>query len=338
VTPIDVSTQTAGTPVAVGWSPAGLQAALSPYPLTAATTTTVSASPEPSVSGQPVTFTAAVAGAGGTPTGTVTFTLSAGSCAGGQTQPVSGGSAQCVVDGLTSNESPVQVVAAYGGDTSFRASTSDPYDHVVSGTQTTTVVTAPVSNSAAGNSVTYTATVTPQEGKGTPTGGVQFRFVPSSGPVKNACGTVALSGGRARCTTFLSAAGSPWTVEATYLGDATFLSSTGSLAHGVRPDMVDLQLQYNAATHPDSVTALVLHHAPHYPVSGTVDFVVTANSGSATGCKGGDVQPTTGHQADCVLQPRPGPHASYTVTATYSGDPNNSSASAGPFTFTTPAG
>ena len=89
------------------------------------TTTTLASSSNPSVSGQPVTFVATVSvnsPATGTLTGSVTF---AGvSCDGGDTVPLSGNMASCVVSGgLTSAGSPYTMTASYGSDPNFANST-----------------------------------------------------------------------------------------------------------------------------------------------------------------------------------------------------------------------
>ena len=89
---------------------------------------------------------------------------------------------------------------------------------------TTTSAMATPFISSLGESVIYSATVAPSSGSGTPTGTVTFTT--SSGAV-TLCTTPALVGGAASC----SASNAPLgfdNVVATYSGDGTFASSTGS--------------------------------------------------------------------------------------------------------------
>ena len=122
-------------------------------------TTSVSSSVNPSVYGQSVTFTATVtpvSPGAGIPTGTVTFydgpaslgtgTLSSGSAA---------FSTSSLIVGLHS------ITAEYGGDTGFTGSTSDTITQTVSQASGTTSVSSSVNPSVYGQSVTFTATVTP---------------------------------------------------------------------------------------------------------------------------------------------------------------------------------
>jgi hypothetical protein len=97
-------------------------------------------------------------------------------------------------------------------------------DYTVNQAGTTTSVTSSANSAAVGQSVTFTATVTPvAPGSGTPTGTVTFLDGGSS------IGTGMLSGGVATLTTSALAAGDH-TITTSYAGDTDFVGGTGSLA------------------------------------------------------------------------------------------------------------
>jgi virginiamycin B lyase len=90
-------------------------------------------------------------------------------------------------------------------------------------TATTTAVTTSASSPVLNQNVTFTATITPASGGGTPSGSVQFQVDGAS-----AGGPVNLSGGQASFSTATLSVG-PHTIAAIYSGDGNFLSSTSSL-------------------------------------------------------------------------------------------------------------
>jgi hypothetical protein len=93
------------------------------------TTTAVSSSASPASYGQSVTLTATVAPTTGpgVPTGTVTF-LAAGGVLGTGTLANVNGSAQATLTTSTLDYGDVPILAFYGGDSSYAASTSDIFD------------------------------------------------------------------------------------------------------------------------------------------------------------------------------------------------------------------
>jgi Bacterial Ig-like domain (group 3)/Matrixin len=95
-------------------------------------------------------------------------------------------------------------------------------------TGTTTAVTASINPSLLNQSVTFTASVSPQVGSGTPTGTVQFVV-----DAVNLGGPLTLTGGSASISTASLSLG-PHTITATYSGDSNFLGSTGSLTQNVQ--------------------------------------------------------------------------------------------------------
>jgi hypothetical protein len=172
-------------------------------------------SPNPSAVGQVVVFTATVAGMGGTPTGTVTFldgTTSLG------TATLSNGVVNFNTPSLTAGSHSITV--SYPGDANFAPSTSTPLTQVVSGKPTTTALVSSVSPSAAGQPVTFTATVSGTGG--TPTGTVSFFDSSTS------LGTGTLNAGVAIFTTSSLATGSR-SISANYGGDSTFAVSSSNV-------------------------------------------------------------------------------------------------------------
>ncbi|MGD0195194.1 MAG: Ig-like domain repeat protein [Candidatus Dormibacteria bacterium] len=124
--------------------------------------TVLGSSLNPSQLGQSVTLTATVTPSSAT--GTVTFyngITSIGS------EPVSGGTATLVTTALPVG--PASLTAAYSGDTGDTTSTSTALPQVVNQDTSNTVVTSSLNPSKTGESVTFTATVTPLAATGTVT-------------------------------------------------------------------------------------------------------------------------------------------------------------------------
>ncbi len=186
----------------------------------AATTTTVTSSASPSAFGQAVTFTATVApiapGAG-SPTGTVEFFDGLADLGPGT---ISGGVATLTTSALA--VASHSITGVYSGDGSFTGSTSPILTQVVSQATTTTAVTSSASPAAFGESVTFTATVSPTApGAGTPTGSVDF----FDGATDLGVGVI--SGGVATFATSILDVGSH-SITARYNGDSSFIGSTSA--------------------------------------------------------------------------------------------------------------
>jgi Bacterial Ig-like domain (group 3) len=113
----------------------------------------------------------------------------------------------------------------YGGDSNFGGSTSKAVKQVVNKATTRITLTSSQNPSSAGQSVTFTAKVTPQF-SGTVTGSVTFY------DGMTALKTAYLSGDVAKFTTSTLTAGSH-TITATYNGSANFNSSSASLTQKV---------------------------------------------------------------------------------------------------------
>jgi hypothetical protein len=178
----------------------------------------------PAVTGQTVTFTAAVfpvAPGGGTPAGTVTFKdglTVLGTVAIGSTGVAKLTTRFAVAGGHV-------ITAVYSGDPNFAGSTQTITEQVKASTtrKVTTVLLASANPVAAGQPITFTATVRDPAGTGTPTGAVTFFL----GNV--AVAMVKLDAkGQAHLTGFFTSKGS-FTLKAVYSGDALFAASSQSL-------------------------------------------------------------------------------------------------------------
>ncbi|MFE5125262.1 Ig-like domain-containing protein [Streptomyces sp. NPDC056669] len=183
------------------------------------TITLVTVAPQPASSGQSVTLTATVIPLGtGTPTGDVTFVVTGGPTL---TGTLSGGTTSVTVPSLSVGAHAV--LANYNGDTNFSPSTGANVILVVQSATTTSVSSAP-DPSTLGQSVTFTATVTPvAPGAGVPTGTVTFIIGGSGG----GSFVQPLSGGVATLSLNTLGVGTH-PVVALYNGDTSFLPSSGT--------------------------------------------------------------------------------------------------------------
>ena len=189
----------------------------------ATTTTLISSSANPSSYAETVTFTATVTSTGGTPPDGESVTFERGSTVLG-TGNLTSGSASFTTSSLQVGDN--SIMAVYAGDASFGGSTSKAIQQVVSKASTTTSLISSQNPSNYEQSVTFTATVSPQFG-GTPTGTVKFY----NGTV--VLGSKALVDGSASYTTTKLAVGTD-SITAAYQGGDSFESSTSApLSQGV---------------------------------------------------------------------------------------------------------
>jgi hypothetical protein len=272
-----------------------------------ASTTSVTASPTSSVSGQAVTFTATVSASSpgsGTPTGTVTF--EDGSTILG-TGTLSSGNASFTTSSLSLGSHTI--TAIYNGDSNFTTSSGSAIETVNQGGATTTMVSASPASSVFGQSVSFTATVTPN-GAGTPTGTVTFK------EGSTVLGTATLSSGTASITTSALSLGSD-TITATYSGDANFTGSSGGTSETVNQDGTSTSV---TATPTSSVfgqsVTFTASVSPNAPGAGKPTGTVTFKAGSTilgtATLSSGSASITTSALAV----------GSDSITATYSGDTN----------------
>ncbi len=274
----------------------------------AATTTALTSSPNPSVYGQDTTLTATVAAAApgaGTPTGTITFSDGSTVLA---TVPLSGNTATLDTASLSVGTHPI--TATYNGDTNFLPSGSASLPQIVNPASTSTGLASSVNPSAFGQSVTFTATVSPTApGRGIATGTVTFY------DGANSLGTHTLSGGVATLISSTLSVGSH-SITATYNGDTNFLCSTSaplSQSVGVDATATALTATPNPSVYGRNVTftATVTAAAPG---TGTPTGSVTFEDGTTvigTGSLSGGVATFSTTTLDA------GDHS---ITAVYSGD------------------
>jgi hypothetical protein len=224
-----------------------------------ASTTALVSSPNPSSFGQAVSFTAtvsAVPSGAGTPTGMVTF--QDGATVIGQVPLTSAGvvckptdsARSCVASITKSNLVPGNhnITATYVSDTQFAASIGNVAHVVQNGTATT--VTSSFNPSSFGQSVMFTASVTPTNAApGIPTGSVTFKDGPT------VLGTVQLAAnGQASLSTSALSVGSH-TISADFTGSNGWLNSSGTVAQVVNEAPVLLpELNTQIAIALDSVT------------------------------------------------------------------------------------
>ena len=181
----------------------------------ATTTTELSSSLNPSVYGQSVTFTATVTSQyGASTTGTVTFYNGSSQIG---TGTVSGTVATLAISTLPVGSD--SITATYGGDTNNASSAASAVSQTVNKATTTTGLTSSSSSLVYGQSVTFTATIAPQDG-GSCTGTVTFK----NGSTTLGTGTVSTNTATLAAT---PAAGSD-SITAVYGGDSNCQTSTST--------------------------------------------------------------------------------------------------------------
>ncbi|GAA1895492.1 hypothetical protein GCM10009716_01830 [Streptomyces sodiiphilus] len=280
----------------------------------ASSETSVSVDPSPSVAGEVVSLTAtvsAVAPGAGTPTGLVQFTVDGVSVGTGTLD----GSGVATVTTALPDAGSYSVVATYLGDAEFVQSSDTVLQVVEQASSETSLVSDP-NPSVSGEVVTFTATVSAvAPGAGTPTGTVEFT-------VNGTVLTGTLDGsGVATASTTLTTAG-PYTLTATYSGDAEFLGATDSDSLVVQQASSETSLvsDPNPSVSGEVVTftATVSAVAPGAGTpTGTVEFVIT----------GGPTLTGTLDAGGVATVSAPLTGGSYPVTATYQGDGDFTSSS-----------
>ena len=288
----------------------------------APTETTVASAPDPSVVGEEVTFTATVVGdppTVGTPTGTVTFDFGDGTPA--VVAQLEDGTATVTHAYADASVAPYAVTASYDGDTLFMPS-SGTDTQTVGQAATTTAVTASPDPSQPGQPVTVIAQVAPvAPGAGTPAGTVTFDF--GDGTPQS---TLPLSSGAAAVDhAYVDVGGSPYTVTATYNGDANFTASSGTDTQTVEQAVtaIDVGLTPNPSVVGQQMTATATISVVQ-PGAGTPTGTVTFDFGDTTPTT---TVPLTGGTAAATHTYTGAAGSPYPVTATYSGDANFTSSS-----------
>ena len=272
---------------------------------TTATTTALQALPNPSGFGQAVTFTATVTTLGsGIPTGTVTFTD--GTTTLGTSALNGSGVATFSTNGLAVGSH--SVTAAYGGDSNFSGSASPIVTQTVNQASTTVAVVSTSSPAVYNQSITFTATISPQFG-GSATGTVNF--MDGATPI----GSSAVGGNSASLITNALAVGLH-SIVAIYVGDSNFAGSQSPpLPQVVNPASTTTVLTSNP--NPSVVRQAVLFTATVAgQFGGSSTGSVTFKSGTVTLGVG---TVTAGVATVSVSFPTMGTKL---ITAAYSGDTN----------------
>lgn len=289
-----------------------------------ATTTAVASDTNPAAAGQTVTFTATVSDSvAGTPTGTVTFkdgttTLGSGTL---------NASGQATFSTSVLSATPHSITAVYGGDANFSGSTSPALSQLVNAPAavgTTTSLASSLGTSTYGQGVTFTATVSPASGTGTPSGTVQFTVDGS-----NVGSPVTLSGGAATSASINNLSAGAHTVAAVYSGDSSFSASTASgITQTVNQATTAAALvsSSNPSTFGQSVTfTATLSASGAIKPSGTVTF---ADGGSTLGTG------TLNASGVATFTTSSLSAASHSITASYAGNSNFVGSTSGAVTQT----
>jgi large repetitive protein len=292
-----------------------------------ATTTALTSSVNPSFSGQPVTLTATVseqAPNSGVPTGSVRFVTPSFSdiCQGGtDTEPLTGGVAQCVTTGFRASAVSSAVSADYLGDSGDLTSVSNTVTQAINPAPTTvgltsTAVFAPVTQSGCALTGASTAVVCPSL-QGVTVGA----SVTATGGGVPAAATVAALVRRTNSFT-LSTPATTSVIEAlTFVDNPTDSSVSG-----------------HAARFTASVT-------PSSPGSGTptgkLTWSISGNGGTTVACSNGATVPLN-RSGIAICQVPAGQLVSgggpYSVMASYAGDGNYSASSQSSTQTITPTG
>ncbi len=236
-----------------------------------ASTTTLASSVNPSTVGSSVTFTATVNGSA--PTGSVGFTADGATLAGCAAVALSSGKATCTTSSLAA--ATHSIVAKYGGDANNAASASAALAQVVNKAASTTTLRSSANPSAVGASVTFTATVAGSS----PTGSVNFT---DGGSSIAGCAAVALSSGKATCTTS-SLAAATHSIVANYGGDTNNAASASTafaqvVNAGGGGSSIDVALAANGGV--ASASSTYVYPGYSFPVS-------AVNNGDRTGLNWG---------------------------------------------------
>ncbi len=274
----------------------------SPY-TPAASTTTLTSSPNPSNLGQVVTFTASVSAETGTPTGTVEFFD--GNVALGSAKLASG-NALFPVSWLAAGSD--SITAKFQGDGKYLSSASSPLIQVVN-RNTATSLASSLNPSVFGQTVTFTVVVS--SALGTPIGTVTFY------DGTTAIGNATLTSGSASLSISSVAAGSQ-SITAAYQGSGVFNPSTSApLNQVVNPATTSTSLA--SSQNPAVITEIVTYTAT----------IASQFGGAATGTvvfqDGGSTVATVsigGNKA--AYSAKYSSVGTHSMTATYSGDNNNS--------------
>jgi hypothetical protein len=236
----------AGTPEYASSRGNFTQTVLPPLPGPAATATVVSTPVSKSPAGEPITFTAAVS-AGGAPVTEGSVTWLEGSVTLGSDPLDGNGEARLVFAPLPAGLH--EITARYEGTPSF-ATSSDVHAHEVETAGTQTALVSSLNPAPAGDSVTFTATVT---SGGRPVTEGSVTFVAGSSVVD----TVELDGAGQASVDMSTLPQGTHAITAVYLGTGSYDSSGGNLTQIVNPPRAATQTTLVATPNPSLVGSTV---------------------------------------------------------------------------------
>ncbi len=272
---------------------------LSQFIVKAGSSVTITSSLNPSALAQAVTFTAKVASTSGT--GTVQF-LDGATVLG--TGTLSGGAATFSVSSLTAGAH--SITAVYSGDANNGGSTSAVLTQTVNKGASSVTVASSANPSSVGQSVTFTATLTPSSA----TGSVQF--LDGTAPL----GSATVSGGKAALPVSTLTAGTH-SITAVYSGDANNGGSTSPvLTQTVNKGASSVVL--SSSVNPSTVGQSVTFTAKVTPATATGSMQFLDGTKLL-----GTVQISAGAAAFTVSPTVPFAIGTHPMTAVYSGDGNN---------------
>jgi hypothetical protein len=273
------------------------------------TTTTVSSLLDPSMVGEAATFTVEVSPAAAT--GTVEFGQAGTAIAACAAQTISAGIATCTVANLAVGGH--WITAAYSGDGNYAKSLSSGLTQTVNKKVTATTVSSSLDPSTTGQSVIYTAMVSPAVATGT----VEFK---QAGVTIAGCAAQAVSAGAAKCAIADLTAGGHW-ITAVYSGDSNYSASASpGLGQPVKKKTTTTTM--TSSSNPSTVGQPVTYTAKvsAAPATGTVEFKQTGVA--IAGCA---AQAISAGAATCTVTDFA--TGSHLITAAYSGDSNYTASS-----------
>jgi hypothetical protein len=223
---------------------------------------------------------------------------------------------------------PHTIEAVYSGDSNFLGFTSPTITQTISNKPAPTVVvisSSPNNTSNLGDSVTFTATLTPPQGVNfVPTGSVNFVDQGTGTTVASA--TVTPGTITAISSPIPNLTGGNHQIVAEYQGDSNFSgSSSQAITQTVTPALITVTLGAptfgnpgNLPNVPGSITATVSGAVNGFPLKGQLVFTMKDSHGNVVGQQSGTASQTTFSF--------PGQDAgAYTITAQYTGDGNYTS-------------
>jgi hypothetical protein len=324
----------------------------------ASATLGVTSSSSTLVTGEPVTFTASVLGVTapgvGTPAGSVVFSVvgsngMTATCSGGDTQPLSGSSAQCAFPSGLSSKPLSYTVSATLSDPNFKSIAGSLVEQVALAATSTVVTGLPGSLVASQGFTFHVAVNTTAPGTGAPTGDVEWAACLNGTTTCPAGATVALptpttndvANNQNKITISAPAGLVPgfYSINVSYVGTSNFQGSTapvGFILVSKIPTTSSLVLSQNPVPDGgrlvirDAIIADSRSTGALGAPTGSVTFTITGSLGDSLTCDTGSstIAISTGQHdqglARCIIDAGQlsALDSPYQVQASYSGDTN----------------